>query len=87
MDRVQGALVESTYPDSPAAQAGIKAHDVILEMDGVFIRNENHLINLISTLPAGQKIKLNVWRDRKNVSVEAHVGDWAKAQAKLRNPQ
>ena len=84
LDRAQGALVESIYPESPASQAGIKGSDVILKVDSVSIRNENHLINLISALPAGQKVKLQVWRERKNVDVEAVVGDWARAQSRLR---
>jgi S1-C subfamily serine protease len=84
MDRVQGALVESIYPESPAAQAGIRANDVILKVDGVAIRNENHLINLISALPAGQKVRLHVWRDKTTVGVDAVVGDWGRAQSRLR---
>ena len=83
MDRVQGALIESIYTDSPASQAGLKANDVILVVDGVTIRNENHLINLISSLPAGQKVRLRIWRDRRTMEVGAFVGDWGKAQSKL----
>jgi len=84
LDRVQGALVENIYPESPAAQAGLKSNDVILSVDGVAIRNENHLINMISAMPAGQRVKLNVWRERKPVPLDALVGDWAKAQARMR---
>ena len=50
LDRAQGALVETVYPDTPAAAAGLRANDVVLQVDGVAIRNENHLINLISGL-------------------------------------
>ncbi|MCE9529666.1 MAG: trypsin-like peptidase domain-containing protein [Planctomycetes bacterium] len=85
MDRVQGALVESVYPESPAAIAGLRNNDVVLQVDGISIRNENHLINLISALPAGQKVKLQVWRERKNVLVEVSVGDWNRAQSKLKS--
>jgi serine protease Do len=84
LDRVQGALVESIYPESPASQAGLKAGDVVLAVDGVAVRNENHLINLISALPAGQKVRLQVWRERKPANVDAVVGDWGKAQSRLR---
>lgn len=84
LNRVQGALVESIYVDSPASQAGLKANDVILALDGVTIRNENHLINLISSLPAGQKVRMQVWRDRQSTELSAQVGDWSKAQNKLR---
>ena len=85
LDRVQGALVEMVLPDSPAAAAGLKAKDVILQVDGLPIRSENHLINLISTFPAGQKIRLQVWRDRQAATIEATVGDWTKAQSKVRS--
>lgn len=84
LDRVQGALVESIYPESPAAKAGLRASDVILQIDQVAIRNENHLINIISALPADQRVRLQVWRDRKMIGVEATVEDWARAKARLR---
>jgi S1-C subfamily serine protease len=84
LDRVRGAWVEAVYTGTPAAAAGLKANDVILRADSVAIRNENHLINLISSLPSGQKIRLEVWRGRKAVALEAVVGDWAKARDRFR---
>ncbi len=83
LERVQGALVESIHPDSPASRAGLRADDVILQIDDVVIRNENHLINLVSALPAGQRVRLTVWRDRKSIMVAAAVGDWGKARARI----
>jgi S1-C subfamily serine protease len=83
LDRVQGAWVERVYDGTPAAMAGIKANDVVLQVDGTAIRNENHLINLISTMPPGQRIRLHIWRDRGVVTLEGTVGDWAKAQTRF----
>jgi S1-C subfamily serine protease len=83
LDRVQGAWVERIYEGTPAAQAGVKANDVVLQVDGVAIKNENHLINLISGMEPGQRVRLSVWRDRATVNLEAVVGDWAKAQNRL----
>jgi S1-C subfamily serine protease len=84
LDRSQGALVETIYPDTPAARAGLRAQDVILQVDTVPIRNENHLINLISALPAGQKVRLQVWRERRSLTLEAVVGDWSREQGRFR---
>jgi S1-C subfamily serine protease len=84
LDKAQGALIESIYPDSPAAKAGLRANDVILKIDQVTIRNENHLINIVSALPAEQRIRMQIWRDRKTIAVEATVDDWASAKARLR---
>lgn len=83
LDKAQGALVESIYPNSPAAKAGLQPSDVILQIDQVAIRNENHLINIISALPHNQRVRLQVWRDRKTVMVDATVEDWARAKARL----
>ena len=85
MEKAQGALVESVYPETPAAAAGLKTSDVIMEVDGIPIRNENHLINLIAGMPVGQKVKLRVWRDRRPSTIEATVGDWNKAQTRLKS--
>src|SRR5439155_15352240 len=63
--RAQGALVDGAHPDTPAATAGLRRSDVILELDGVPIRNENHLINTVSNLPPGRKVRLKVWRERR----------------------
>jgi S1-C subfamily serine protease len=83
LGRVQGALVESVYPGTPAARAGLKVHDVVLQVDGVDIRNENHFINLVSSLQVGRSVRLRVWRDRRAVFVDAVVGDWARGQTQL----
>jgi serine protease Do len=84
LDRVRGALVDRVYPETPAAAAGLLSRDVILQVDNVAIRNENHLINLISSFRIGQRVRLQVWRERVPVTLEALVGDWAAAQNRFR---
>jgi serine protease Do len=85
LDRVQGAWVEIVYPGTPAALAGLRANDVVLQIDNRVVRNENHLINSISALPSGQRVRLQVWRDRKIVTLDAVVGDWSQGQNRLRS--
>ena len=84
LDRTQGALVEMVFPETPAAAAGLRPKDVVLQVDAVPIRNDNHLINLISALPAGQKVRLQVWRDHRMITLDAQVGDWTRGQNQLR---
>jgi S1-C subfamily serine protease len=86
LDRLQGALVESVYPGTPAATAGLKQNDVVLQVDSTPIRNENHFINLISALQTGRRVRLQVWRDRRLTTVEAVIGDWSQGQERLREP-
>jgi S1-C subfamily serine protease len=84
LERAHGALVEAVYPETPAASAGLRANDVVLQVDGAPIRNENHLINVISGRGAGQRVRLQIWRDRQMIALEAVVGDWTQGQARLR---
>jgi serine protease Do len=84
LNRAAGALVETVYAQTPAADAGLRARDVILEVNGVVIRNENHFINHISSLSVGQRVRLNVWRERRPLALEAVIGDWNAAQARFR---
>jgi S1-C subfamily serine protease len=83
LDRARGALVESAYPNTPAADAGLRPNDVILEMDGQSIQNENQLINLIAQSEIGQTVRLRIWRDRAVQLVEVTVGDWSVARPRL----
>ena len=87
LDRAVGALVETVYPDTPAATAGLRANDVVLQLDGAAIRNENHLIYLISDQPAGKRVRLQIWRERQLVTLQATVGDWAQGQSRFRLSQ
>jgi S1-C subfamily serine protease len=86
LDRAQGALVETVYADTPAAAAGFRANDVVLDVDGVTVRNENQFINLVSSLPPGKRVQVKVWRDRRTVLLESEVGDWSKGQTRFRAP-
>lgn len=84
LDRVNGAVVEVVYPQSPAAAAGLKEGDVILEIDNQVIRNENHFINTVSALPPGKSIALVVWREQRKLALTATVGDWERAPTQMR---
>ncbi len=76
LDRVSGAYVEIVHPNTPAAAAGLRNGDVILRLEDVPLRDENHLINLITALPPGQRVRLEVWRERKMQTIDFTVGEY-----------
>lgn len=82
LNRVTGALVEIVHTSTPAEVAGLKPGDVILKLEDVILRDENHLINLISALPPGHRVKLVVWRDRRSQTVDVTVGDYSKTKSR-----
>jgi S1-C subfamily serine protease len=84
LTRVWGALVETVHPGGPAAVGGLQPGDVILKLDAVEIRDENHFINLISALPVNQRVRVTVWRNRQPRALEVTVGDWSAAVGRNR---
>lgn len=67
---VKGVPVEGVVPKSPSAAAGIRAGDVIHEIDGNTIRDANILLQVLAKHQPGDKVKLGVARDRKNLNME-----------------
>src|SRR5713226_1232163 len=71
----KGALVAQVQPDSPALVAGIKSGDVIKSVDGKNVESIRDLTRMISAIKPGTSVKLGVWRDGKDMTVTAKVGD------------
>lgn len=70
-DKVQGgAVVEYVRDDSPAARAGIKEGDVIVEFDGERVRSARQLSRLVDETPADRTVKAAVMRDGARVDVQ-----------------
>jgi len=63
LQSTQGVIVTQVLPGSPAAKAGIKAYDVIMEVEGYRINNENILVGVFQEFRAGQTITLHILRD------------------------
>ncbi len=72
--RPDGALIAAVAPDSAAAAAGLKAGDVITEVNGEPVQRSGSLSSLIGMSAPGEKVKLTVWRDKASRSIEAKLG-------------
>lgn len=62
---------KAVLPGSPAEKAGLKEHDIILEIDGEKITSENPLAEILAKKKVGEKVKLKVLRDKKEIILEA----------------
>lgn len=71
VDGGEGVLVTEVVEDSPAQKAGLKAGDVIVELDGAKIASTKELHQAMAKTEAEQKIKVTVSRkgDRKSFDV------------------
>ena len=73
-----GALVASVNPGSPAAKAGVKQGDVILEAGGREIKSVHELPIVVADTPPGHPLPLVVLRDGKTAHLVASVGKMPK---------
>jgi serine protease Do len=71
----RGALVQSVTPGKPAAEAGVKPGDVILEVDGQAMRGNRDVIDYISYLPVGSNVKLGILRDGQKKTLVAKTSE------------
>jgi len=70
-DGGRGAVINDVAPDSPAARAGIKAGDVVVEADGSPVDGQPAFIAAIRDHSPGDVIDIKVLRDGKRVTLTA----------------
>ncbi|MBR3017889.1 MAG: trypsin-like peptidase domain-containing protein [Clostridia bacterium] len=58
-----GAYVKAVEPGSPADNGGIKAGDIVVELDGTVLDSQNALINKLNGYKEGDTIQVKVYRD------------------------
>ncbi len=75
----KGALVASVMKGSPAARAGVKAGDVILEFDGKPVPEMRTLPLIVAETPVGKTVEMKIWRSGHTMELHVTVGE-LKAQ-------
>lgn len=69
-----GMLVNSVFENSPAEKAGIKAGDIIVELNGKPLRKSSDLTLVIGNSKPGTKVNLTIIRDGKKMSIDVILG-------------
>jgi Do/DeqQ family serine protease len=81
---MKGGLVSNVEAGSPAARAGIHEGDVIVEVDGRSVSDNNELRNVIAGTRPGTTVALKVLRDGKSETMRATLGELAPASKDAR---
>jgi len=63
-----GVMINNVREDSPAARAGLKAGDIILEIDGKAVKGDFDLIRAINAKKEGD-VQLTIMRDRNRQTI------------------
>ena len=78
----RGALISEVLgEDSPAAKAGLKAGDIIVELNGIPVDSNTHLVHLVADIHPGDTVNLKYYRDGKLDSTKVTVAKRTVEQA------
>ncbi len=84
----EGALVSSLEQGGPAARAGLKPGDVILELNGQPIQTWSQLPVRVASLLPGTTAHLEIWRDHGSRTLDVKLGSMGnQTVASTQNPQ
>lgn len=73
LDKPAGALVSRVVADSPAAEAGFKAGDVILAFDGHHVDTSSDLPPIVGRTMVGKEVDVSIMRDNKRQTIHVTI--------------
>src|SRR6266542_4354195 len=62
LKEARGVEIKSVDADSPAAKAGLKEGDVVLDYNGTPVVGFEQFARLVRETPAGRQVRISVWR-------------------------
>jgi S1-C subfamily serine protease len=71
MDRAAGVEVGEVVPGSPAARAGLRPEDLILDVDGDPVTSARDLQRLMAGETIGKPVELRVFREGQVMTLNA----------------
>ncbi|MGB7434427.1 MAG: PDZ domain-containing protein [Candidatus Acidiferrum sp.] len=70
----RGVILGKIVPDSPAAKAGLKHGDVVMEINGQRVEGTEQFRRMIREIPAGRATQFTVWRDGRTQNISVTLG-------------
>ncbi|MBV8400725.1 MAG: DegQ family serine endoprotease [Acetobacteraceae bacterium] len=70
-----GAMVAGVNDGGPADKAKLRNGDIILKFNGQDVKEMRSLPRLVAETPIGQDVPVTIWRDGKQTTVQAKVGE------------
>jgi S1-C subfamily serine protease len=74
LDTIDGAVITQVQPDSAAERAGLKAGDVVVEIDGKPVNGSSALRNRIGLMTVGEDVAITILRDGRRRTINAEIG-------------
>ena len=77
------AEVEQLEANAPASQAGLHPGDILLKIGETVIQSPKDVLNASFFLTAGEKVPVIVWREGKEIPLEAEPADRTSGEPKI----
>jgi S1-C subfamily serine protease len=79
LPEVKGVLVVQVLPNTPAAKAGLRRGDTILEIDGQPVTSADTLQSIVENSRVGNPLKLKLQRGKSVISLDVKTGELENA--------
>jgi len=70
----ENVQVGSNVVESPAAKAGLKLNDIVIEYRGERVKDDSDLVRRVASTPVGTAVPVKIFRDGKEMMVSVVVG-------------
>lgn len=75
LKEMQGVIVQKVLPNSPAEKAGLKPQDVIVEFNGIPVRNIPHIQSLVGRTTPGTSVPIKIVRGGKRMTLTVQLAE------------
>ncbi|SIN92028.1 trypsin-like peptidase domain-containing protein [Halodesulfovibrio marinisediminis] len=77
----KGLLVTAVFDGTPAAKAGIKSGDTIIEVNDNLVTDHRHYVQLLKNMTKGESVTLTYMRDGEPVTTKLRTKPYSEALA------
>lgn len=75
---IEGVYIQSVTHDNGLAKAGVKATDIIIELDGKKIKKLEDIYSILEKKKVGDVVSCKIWRDGKAQMLSVELGEASK---------
>jgi serine protease Do len=75
LKEARGAEITNLDHDGPACKAGMRLHDVILQMNGQLVDNDDQLRRMLKDMPVGRSVSFVISRDGQTQTMTMQTAD------------
>jgi serine protease Do len=78
LKEVRGVFVSAVTPKGPASNAGLRAGDIVLSIDGTELRDDAHFMTSLADARPGNAVSLGILRHGKPENIPVTLGEFPR---------